>query len=229
MIFARTQIHGNMRLTGKFEAYSLEIVSPAEAENDNVIRSSFKQELSEPTLQAEEIALEGQLKVAKGATVRARVVTAHRVEVNGTLIAPDVRGTSFIAGPTAVLNCTPSGFFDMKIHRLTTRQGGLAEMVQANTARARQLLEGSVVHPDILQDVDPKWVEQALMLIGWECAARSSSGDGGNFTLTKTEGERAWYQYLPFKTTVTDYERSMRKMLHHLTHTEGYSYPALAD
>ena len=234
MKIAHTTIVGNTRIKGSFSADSLEIF-PYIVEKDEEDCGDFEEFRGIPNFEADEITLTWYLKVHQGALIRAQRIIGNAVQVTveGTLVTDRLEGVTLHVGPRATIDCKEIvSVNSISIHRRATVRGILSQMIKDNAARAKNLLEESIVRPQVLYEIDHTWLVKAHELNGWECMAQSSSGNGCNYALVVYDHfcqERSLhYHYLPLRTPnpVNDvYEGSMRSALSYLTQTSGYEYP----
>jgi hypothetical protein len=224
MLIAVSKYIGNVVITGKLTLDTLEIVNPHQREKDEIARGSFADKVNAPILNADEIETRS-LKICAGARVWTRRLTASLIDVKGHLRANEIFGNACLsAGKDAVVDATICGDVSLRLHRLTKLRGGIRQLAQDNVMRACELLEAPLSRLEAFTHEDFTWLEAAHQLAGWECAARSSSGNGCNYHLPLEDGTSVGYHYVPLRVGIHDYESAMRSALRRLTVPHGYEF-----
>lgn len=224
MLMAVTKLVGNVKIEGTFEGMGLTIERGNIADADEVARGTFAEERAATTFHATTIRINGTLEVAAGASVFARDIQAGHVKVNGDLRSKTLKADSLTVSAGATIGCELKGSPYAFIHREATRRGDILEATEEIQLKAIAILAAAEQNPAALEKVDFDWLEHAHRFTGWECAARSSSGNGCNYTLATPDGKSLHYHYVPLRVEINGFHVSMKNALRYLTVIEGYEY-----
>ena len=231
MLMAQTTLAGPTQIVGTLRVSCLKIVNPAQPDGDRP-SEWLSEQLARPTLQASEIFADS-VEIPKGARVLVNDLYAKRVRVEGTLEAHCMEGEVLTAAEGAVVSVsgralcrytnvltdephTDDGFYTIATGWTTELRGVLLVQAEEDAGQAAQILMDSEKDPGILQRINFQWVERALSLAGWECRARSSSGNGCNYCIAGSLAPNypmGYNVYVPLRTGIYEYDKAMRNVL----------------
>lgn len=207
MELCHTKTFGNIKVEGIYRSDSLEIVSPNVCNNNELPGSKYRLKAAdESEFEAKEVHV-FTLKIAKGATLKTEFLSANNVEVHGTLAADRIVVSNILeVFPGATLNGDVTACA-LRVHPGATLLGKAKERVEDNVTLAKIHLK----HPDCFSDF--RWLESSLELIGWECIARSSSGNGCNYSLRTPSKKVFRTMYVPLRKDIWDFIPTLTRTL----------------